>query len=118
MDLPSGEEIERSEKATLLHGTAKIPGRLYMTNRRLIFQADKGEAKWMIVPYTEVREAGLYRWHHAPMGRSSLNQCLCLVTTKGEQVWWDFDEQAEREWLPALQSHLESSRPRAEDDSE
>ena len=111
MDLPDGEAIEYSEKATLLHGTDKVPGALYMTNRRLIFQAQKGEAKWMIVPYTEVREAGLYRWHHAPMGRTSLNQCLCLVTTKGEQVWYDFNEDAERAWLPLLQAHLEASGP-------
>ena len=118
MDLPDGEAIEYSEKATLLHGTAKISGRLYMTNRRVIFQADQGEAKWMIVPYDEVREAGLYRWHHAPMGRSSLNQCLCLVTTKGEQVWYDFNEQAEREWLPAVQSHLDAHRAPEEQDPE
>ena len=111
MDLPSGEEVERSEKATLLHTAARIKGALYMTNRRLIFQAEKGEAKWMIVPYTEVREAGLYRWHHAPMGRTSLNQCLCVVTTKGEQVWYDFNEDAERTWLPLLQAHVADAAP-------
>ena len=105
-DLQAGETVERSLKATLLLGTDKINGALYMTNRRLMFEAEKGEAKWMIVPYTEIREAGLYRWHHAPMGRSSLNQCLCIVTTKGEQVWWDFDEQSEREWLPLVQAHI------------
>ena len=104
-DLQAGETVERSLKATLLLGTDKLNGALYMTNRRLLFEAEKGEAKWMIVPYIEIREAGLYRWHHAPMGRSSLNQCLCIVTTKGEQVWWDFDEHAEREWLPLVQAH-------------
>jgi hypothetical protein len=108
MELPSGETIERSVKATLLLGTDKLPGRLYMTNRRLLFEADKGEARYMSVPYHEMREAGLYRWHHAPMGRSSLNQCLCAVTTKGEQVWWDFGEHEEQEWLPLVQGHIAS----------
>ena len=108
-DLQAGETVERSLKATLLLGTDKLNGALYMTNRRLLFEAEKGEAKWMIVPYSEIREAGLYRWHHAPMGRSSLNQCLCIVTTKGEQVWWDFDEQSEREWLPLVQAHASTA---------
>ena len=106
MDMPSGEAIERSVKATLLQGTAKVAGSLYLTNRRLLFEAAKGEARYMSVPYAEMREAGLYRWHHAPMGRSSLSQCLCVVTTKGEQVWWDFGEHEEREWLPLVQSKL------------
>jgi len=109
MEMPAGEEIERSEKATLLQGPeARIRGGLYMTNGRLVFEAEKGEAKWMIVAYDEIREAGLYRWHHAPMGRSSLNQCLCVVTTKGEQVWWDFDEGAEREWMVLVQGHRDA----------
>jgi hypothetical protein len=117
MDLPSGETIERSVKAMLLLGTDKLAGRLYMTNRRLLFEADKGEARYMSVPYAEMREAGLYRWHHAPMGRSSLNQCLCAITTKGEQVWWDFGEHEEREWLPLVQAHIrpEPEQPAEED---
>lgn len=106
VEMPSGETIERSIKATLLQGTAKVNGALYLTNRRLMFESEKGEARWMIVPFEEMREAGLYRWHHAPMGRTSLNQCLCVVTTKGEQVWWDFDERAEREWVEVLQGRV------------
>ena len=38
MELPSGETIERSVKATLLLGTDKLAGRLYMTNRRLVIR--------------------------------------------------------------------------------
>ena len=113
MPLPAGEAIERSVKATLLIGTDKLAGRLYMTDRRLLFEADKGDARYMSVPYGEVREAGLYRWHHAPMGRSSLNQCLCVVTTKGEQVWWDFGEHEEQEWLPLVQAHI-TATPQAD----
>ena len=123
MDLPSGETIERSVKATLLLGTDKLAGRLYMTDRRLLFEANAGtgpggDARYMSVPYDEMREAGLYRWHHAPMGRSSLNQCLCAVTTKGEQVWWDFGEHEEQEWLPLVQAHITSQTTQAAQSAE
>lgn len=114
-DLQAGETVERSLKASLLYGTDKIAGSLFMTNRRLMFEAQKGEARWMVVPYDEMREVGLHRWHHAPMGRSSLNQCLCVVTTKGEQVWWDFAEHEEREWLPLVEAHVAAAAPRPEE---
>ena len=110
-DLQAGETVERSLKASLLYGTDKIAGSLFMTNRRLMFEAAKGEARWMVVPYDEMREVGLHRWHHAPMGRSSLNQCLCVVTTKGEQVWWDFAEHEERAWLPLVEAHVAAAAP-------
>lgn len=111
VDLQAGETVERSLKASLLYGTDKIAGSLFMTNRRLMFEAAKGEARWMVVPYDEMREVGLHRWHHAPMGRSSLNQCLCVVTNKGEQVWWDFAEHEEREWLPLVEAHVAAAAP-------
>jgi hypothetical protein len=43
----------------------------------------------------------------APMSR---RQCLFVETTKGEQVWWDFGANDEREWLPLVQRHAESAR--------
>jgi len=105
--LPPGEDVERAVKATLLYGTQRLKGILHMTNRRLLFEADKGEARWMNVPYEEMRRAGLYPWPGATMGLpSSLAQCLVVETTRGEQVWWDFDERAEREWLPLVQARL------------
>jgi hypothetical protein len=42
---------------------------------------------------------------------SSLRQCLVVQTAKGEQVWWDFDEKAEREWLPLVQAKLPAAAP-------
>jgi hypothetical protein len=115
-ELQPGETVERSLKASLLYGKDKIAGSLFMTNRRLMFEAaagkrSVGEARWMVVPYDEVREVGLHRWHHTPMGRSSLNQCLCIVTTKGEQVWWDFAEHEEREWLLLVEAHVAAASP-------
>jgi hypothetical protein len=29
-----------------------------------------------------------------------------LQTTDGEQVWWDFGEKEEREWLPLVQAKI------------
>jgi hypothetical protein len=108
--LPPGEEVERSERATLLQGKARIKGALYLTNKRLLFEGEKGEARWMVVPFEEAKSAGLFPFPGTPMGiPSSLQQCLCVVTTKGEQVWWDFNEQAEREWLPLVQEKLANS---------
>jgi hypothetical protein len=101
VELPSGEEVERAAEATLLHGKSAMKGTLYMTNRRLLFESKTGEARWMVVPFIEVKSAGLYPWPHVPMGRpSSRRQCLVVETTAGEQVWWDFGE--EREWLPLV----------------
>ncbi len=107
VDLPAGEEIERATKATLLYTRQAVDGVLHMTNRRLMFEARKGDAKWLIVPYAEVKSAGLYAWPGASMGRpSSRSQCLVLQTTDGEQVWWDFGEKEEREWLPLVQAKI------------
>lgn len=114
IELPSGEEAERSVRATMLEKTRALKGTLHMTNRRLLFEADKGDARWMIVPYAEVRSAGLYPWPGASMGLpSSRNQCLVVETADDEQVWWDFGEKDERVWLPLVQAHLARSAAEA-----
>jgi hypothetical protein len=106
-ELPAGEEVERATKATLLYGRDEKKGVLHMTNRRMMFEAAKGDSRWMIVPYTDIKAAGLYRWPGAPMGRpSSKQQCLVVETVQGEQVWWDFDEKSEQEWLPLVQAKI------------
>ena len=107
VELPSGEEVERATRATLLFNKDAKDGVLHMTNRRLMFEAHKGDARWMIVPYDELKSAGLYAWPGAAMGRpSSRQQCLVVETTKGEQVWWDFGEKEEREWLPLVREKI------------
>ena len=60
IDLPPGEEVERGTRATLLHGKASHRGVLFMTNRRLMFEAGKGEARWLVVPYAEVKAASVF----------------------------------------------------------
>ncbi|MEX2247580.1 MAG: GRAM domain-containing protein [Dehalococcoidia bacterium] len=115
VELPAGEEIEQATRATLLQGKSAMSGKLYLTNRRLLFEAEKGEARWMIVPYSEVRSAGLYPWPGATMGAPrSRQQCLCVETAQGEQVWWDFGEKEERAWLPLVQAHIGVAEPAAE----
>src|SRR4029079_14833503 len=96
-----GEEVERAVRAELLRGRAVLRGALYMTSRRLMFEAERGDARWLIVPYDEVASAGLYPAPNLHLGGPpSRRQCLFVETMKGEQVWWDFDERSEREWLP------------------
>jgi hypothetical protein len=110
--LPPGEEVEQATKATLLYGKESKKGVLHMTNRRLLFEATKGDARWMSVPYDEITSAGLYPWPGAAMGMpSSRQQCLVVETAKGEQVWWDFGAKDEQAWLPIVQQHVASVRP-------
>lgn len=109
VDLPTGEEVERSTRATLLFNKDTMKGVLHMTNRRLMFEAEKGDTRWMIVPYDEMTSAGLYAWPGAVMGApSSRQQCLVVETAKGEQVWWDFGEKEERAWLPLVRANIPS----------
>lgn len=116
IELPSGEEVERAVIAELLHGKAVKKGALFMTNRRLMFETEQGDARWMIVPYAEVTTAGLYPAPNPHLGGPpSRRQCLCIETTKGEQVWWDFGEKDEREWLPLVQAKAEEARADRED---
>jgi hypothetical protein len=117
IDLPPGEEVERGTAAELLQGKQSIKGTLFMTNRRLLFEAKKGDARWMVVPFDEVRATGLFPAPGMTMGMpSSRRQCLFVETTKGEQVWWDFAEKEEREWLPLVQQHLAAAQPSDEND--
>jgi hypothetical protein len=113
--LPAGEEVERAVRATLLYGKQPMKGVLHMTNRRLVFEAAKGDQRWMTVPYVEMTSVGLYRWPGSPMGiPSSRNQCLVVETSAGEQVWWDFGEREEQEWLPLVRARVPARDARAD----
>ncbi|MDP9237068.1 MAG: GRAM domain-containing protein [Chloroflexota bacterium] len=109
-ELPAGEEVERATAATLLQGKSVLRGSLFLTNRRLLFEATKGDARWMSVPFAEIKSAGLYPWPRATLGApSSRQQCLVVETARGEQVWWDFGERDEREWLPIVKQHVDAA---------
>jgi hypothetical protein len=115
IELPSGETIERSVRATMLEKSRALKGTLHMTNRRLMFEADQGDARWLTVPYTEMTSCALYAWPGAAMGLpSSRSQCLVAETVQGEQVWWDFGAKEERAWLPLVQAHVTEHAARAE----
>ncbi len=110
--LATGEEVERAVRATLLQGKAALAGRLFMTDRRLLFEADKGDARWMSVPFDEVKSAGLYPFPRTAMGApGSRGQSLFVETTKGEQVWWDFAARDEQAWLPLVRERAQAARP-------
>jgi len=111
VELPAGEEVERATPALLIYGKTPIKGILHMTNRRLLFEAKKGDARWMVVPYHEVRSVGLYRSMHAPGVRG---RCLAIETIKGEQVWWSFAEKEEEAWLPLVRERAQAARAAAE----
>ena len=116
IDLPAGEEVERGVSAELIQSGRGIDGTLFMTNRRLMFEAKKGDARWMIVPYAEMRAVGLYPAPSSTMGvPSNRRQCLFVETTQGEHVWWNFGDKEEREWLPLVQARLDATRAAAGD---
>lgn len=109
-ELPSGEDVERAVRAELLHGKTVISGSLFLTNRRMLFEAEKGDLRWMSVPFDEMRSVGLYRWPRATMGNpASVHLCLAVETTNGEQVWWNFGDRDEQEWLPIVKQRIESA---------
>jgi hypothetical protein len=100
-DLPPGEHPDRAVRAIMLRGKAWMKGSLFMTNRRLLFEAEKGDARWLTVPFGEVRSSGIFPAPQPVIGRPGVGgaQCLFVETTDGEHVWWSFDRKAEDEWL-------------------
>jgi hypothetical protein len=115
VDLPAGEEVERATTALLIQGKMQLRGTLHMTNRRLMFEARKGDARWMVVPFGEIRSVGLHRAMHAPGLRG---RCLAIETTNGEQVWWSFNEKDEQAWLPLVKARAEGPLAAAQADEE
>ena len=102
-DLPAGEECDRSLRATLLQGKTAIKGSLYLTNRRVMFYADRGDARWLIVPFGEVRNCGVFPAPRAAMGAPGASpRALFIETTSGEHVWYSFDQKAQDEWLALI----------------
>ncbi|MHB8376368.1 MAG: hypothetical protein ACYDEB_05375 [Dehalococcoidia bacterium] len=119
VDLPPGEECERSLRATLLQGKTAMKGALYLTSRRLMFYADRGEARWLIVPFDEVKDSGLYPAPRVAMGApGAAAECLFVETTSGEHVWWAFDPREERAWLPLVRDRAQAAATARESDGE
>jgi hypothetical protein len=47
-----------------------------------MFQANKGEARWMIVQYEEITSAGVYPWHRSEFGGPSSRSRGTLATRR------------------------------------
>jgi hypothetical protein len=109
--LPPDEKVERSTRASLLYGSETKKGNLYLTTRRIMFEAEKGDARWMVVPHDQMKAVGLYPSRAGMGGSGARGQCLVVETDKNEQVWWDFDDREEREWLPLLQPRVKAPPP-------
>src|SRR3972149_5700018 len=56
-EMPPGEEVERGTKAVLLLGREAMKGTLYMTNRRLLFEAQEGGGRARGWPRPAARRA-------------------------------------------------------------
>jgi hypothetical protein len=111
IDLPSGEGVERGARATLLQGKAAIKGTLFLTNRRIMFEAERGDTRWLVVPYGEVRSAGVFPAPNVAMGRPGRRPpCLFIETTKGEHVWLSFGDKEQREWTPLIEQYAAAAR--------
>lgn len=116
VDLPPGEECERGIKATLLQGKATLKGSLYLTNRRLMFYSDRGDARWLVVPFDEVTSAGIYPAPRVAMGAPGASRrALFIETTRGEHVWCSFDQHAQDEWLAVIRDRAAAAKPAAEE---
>jgi hypothetical protein len=115
VDLPDGELVEQSVTATLLQGKDALKGTLHLTDRRLLFEARKGDARWMSVPFKEMQKVALYPAPGYAMGvPGSRAQCLWVETAAGEQVWWDFNAKAEQEWLAIVKSRVPAATGEAD----
>ena len=112
-DLPGGETPERSVRTTLIQGKTAMKGSLFLTVSRLLFEADRGDARWLSVPFAEVKASGIYP---APQGTAGRPmgvgpKCLFIETTSGEHVWYAFDQKEQAEWLALVQTRVREASP-------
>jgi hypothetical protein len=106
IELPGGETADRNTRATLIQGKQALKGALLLTPTRLLFEADRGDARWLSVPFAEVKASGIYPAPQGTIGRplSTRQKCLFIETTSGEHVWYAFDQKAQAEWLALVQA--------------
>jgi hypothetical protein len=118
VQLPIGERCDRATRATLTQGKQTMSGALYMTNQRLMFYASKGEARWLVVPFGEVKSAGVYP---SPRGHVGAPQAggpaLFIETTKGEHIWLAFDRKEQDAWLADVRKRAEEAAAATEDEA-
>lgn len=94
--LETGEAIIRAQRCVLIYGRERKPGALHLTSRRLVFEADRGDARWLIVPRDEISSAGAYRLR-APGAFH-----LWIRTAKGEEVVFALSRRDAEAWAEAI----------------
>jgi hypothetical protein len=96
--LAEGETILRGQRSVLVYGRERKRGALHLTTRRLIFEADRGGARWLIIPLEEVARAGAYR------SPGSAACQLWIETTKGEQAPFAMSRDQAQSWVEAIEA--------------
>ncbi len=95
--LADGEAVLRGQRCVLVYRRERKRGALHLTNRRLMFEADRGDARWLIIPLDEISRAGAYR---AP---ASTAYQLWVETTKGEQAPFAMSRRDAEAWAQAIE---------------
>jgi hypothetical protein len=91
-----GEEIQFSSAATRFHGTAQFGGKLYLSNRQLVFSShDRATPPPLAIPLEQLEEATLY--DIPGVGRDGLE--IRFQNSHGEKF---FTTQS-AEWVEKLQ---------------
>lgn len=106
--LVEGETILRGQWCVLVYGRERKPGVLHLTDRRLIFEADRGDARWLIIPLDEVSRAGAYR------ALGSTGYQLWIETANGEHAPFAMSRRDAEAWVRAVEDarqELAQSRP-------
>ena len=117
IQLPIGERCDRAVRATLTQAKQSVGGALYLTNRRLMFYAAKGEARWLVVPFDEVKTAAVYASPRGHIGAPQVGgPALFVETTKGEHIWFAFDRKEQDAWLADVKKRVQETAEPAEDE--
>ncbi len=94
--LSEGEAVLRGQPCALQYGRERKRGVLHLTNRRLIFEAERGDARWLIIPLDEVARAAAYR----DMASTAFR--LWVETTQGEQAPFLMPRRDAESWARAI----------------
>jgi hypothetical protein len=96
--LAEGETVVRGQRCTLLYGRERKRGVLHLTDRRVIFQAERGDARWLIIPLEDVARAGAYR---TPGGAAFQ---LWVETANGEHAPFAMARADAQAWAKAIEA--------------
>lgn len=106
--LAEGETILRGQRCVLVYGRERKRGALHLTVHRLIFEADRGDARWLIIPLEEVARAGAYR------ALALTGYQLWVETADGEHAPFAMSRRDAEVWARAVEeARLDIAKSRA-----